>query len=191
MLWISQLELTRRAFAEQFEADGNKLFYRKYGKGRAILVTESERGSFVADFNRRLRYAIWTIPFLTILVIGLPIFFMPEAQSAAGPWLAIGIALIPPVVIILWAWNAPERELRSRISSAPARSRDEFRRIAFGKLTYGSLASAAISAIFLPYMMSFKLDVLHGWGRLWLVVAGALILLAGVQALRKWNHERS
>lgn len=193
MFWNSHLERVRQTFAEQFEADGNELFYRKHGRGRSILVTEAERDSFVADFGRRLRYAIWAVAFLTISLVVLPIFFAPAARIASTQliWLGTGFAVLASFLVTRWAWNAPARELRSRISSAPARSRDEVRRIAFGKLTYGSLASAAIGAISVPYVMSSRVDVLHGWGRLWLVVAGALILLVAVQALRKWNHERS
>ena len=42
----------------------------------------------------------------------------------------------------------------------------------------------------LPLTLRSDTDVLHGWGRLWLVFGAALVLLAGIQAFRKWRFER-
>jgi hypothetical protein len=60
----------------------------------------------------------------------------------------------------------------------------------FAKMTYGQLGVAAIGAVFMVLRISAKNDVLHGWGRLWLVAGGILVALAGVQAVLKWKYER-
>ena len=44
-----------------------------------------------------------------------------------------------------------------------------------------------VIAFVLVLQVSSKHDVLHGWGLLWLVLAAALVTVAGVQAFRKWR----
>jgi len=38
--------------------------------------------------------------------------------------------------------------------------------------------------------MSAKIDVFHGSGLVWLAFGGALVLFAGVQAIRKWRFSQ-
>ena len=188
------MERLRQSFADQFEADGKDIFYRKNMKGPPVLVTRAEHAAFVTTYNRRLRYAMWPIPFVTILVIGLLAWFAPDTRGTTGQWsigLGVCLAMAPSLIIIRWAWSAPARELKLRTSSGPARSRDEVRRMMFSKISYQQLGVAAVGAAFLVLKASAHHDVLHGWGRVWLVTAGGLIALTGLQAVRKWRHERA
>ena len=66
------------------------------------------------------------------------------------------------------------------------------REMMFHKMTYGQLAVAAAFGPLVPFMMGFgrhPIDVLHGWGRLWLVVGAGVTVFAAVQAFRKWRFE--
>ena len=58
-------------------------------------------------------------------------------------------------------------------------------------ISYKQLAVAAVGGVLLVVKASGENDVLHGWGRLWLITAGGLIGLAGWQALRKCKLERA
>jgi tetratricopeptide (TPR) repeat protein len=42
----------------------------------------------------------------------------------------------------------------------------------------------------IPFIGSSRQNVFSGWNRLWLVFGGALVLLAAVQAFRKWRFEQ-
>ena len=186
------LERVRQLFADQFEADGADFLYRKSMKGAPIRITSQERDNFVAAFNRRVRYAIWSvIPTMPLLIIVLALQF-PEADSpAAQAPMYIGLALIlaPILLIFLWAWYAPARELSGRPAVGEARTREDVRQRMFAKLTYGQLAIAAASAPLLIWKISAKNDVWHGWGILWLVFAALIVAMAGAQAVRKWLYE--
>jgi hypothetical protein len=98
--------------------------------------------------------------------------------------------LVPFLLLYLWAWNAPARELERRPLAGQARTPEEVRQIMFAKMTYGQLGFAVVCAVLLVWKVSAKNDVFHGWSILWLVFAAALITASGIQALRKWHHER-
>jgi hypothetical protein len=184
MLENNHLERLRQSFADQFEVDGKDIFYRRGMKGAPIRVTEAERDALVANYNRRLRYAMWPTPFTTVLLIGLLVWFAPDSQGTAGQWImwpGICLAMAPSLIIMRRAWTAPFRELRLRTPSGPARNRDEIRRIALSRITYPQLGMAAAGGVLLILKVSARQDVLHGWGRLWLVAAGALVAVAGLQ----------
>lgn len=187
------LERVRQSFAEQFEPEGTNFLYRKSMKGAPILVTEAERDRFVADFNRRQRNAMRSIPIAIIALIALLVFYTRNIDSSGylGIWGGIGFMMTLTLIVTRWSWNAPARELKLRSPSGQARSRDEVRKLMFAKMTYRQLGVAAIGAVFMVLEVSAKNDVLHGWGRLWLVLAGGLIAVAGLQALRKWRHKRT
>jgi hypothetical protein len=97
-----------------------------------------------------------------------------------------------PIALMYWIRGAPGRELEGRTPVGRERSSDEMKAIFFKKTSYGQLAGAAAFGPIVPLMMGFgrnPVDVFHGWGRLWWVLGGALVLFAAIQALRKWRFE--
>ena len=186
-------EPVRQIFADQFEPDGTGFLYRKSLKRAPIRVTEAERDGFIRTFNQRLRYAAWSILPATILLILLLALFVPDMDGVSGQvalWAGMGLILAPFLLVYRWAWNAPSRELERRTPVGAERTRDEMRQIMFGRVTYGQLGAAVVLAFVLVLRVSSKNDVLHGWGMLWLVLAAALTIGAGIQAFRKWRSER-
>lgn len=105
----------------------------------------------------------------------------------------VGTGCIIAIFLIAyyWAWNEPARELERRTPVKEALSRDEARRVGLSQISYGQLGFAVLVAFWLPFTQSEKRDILHGWGRLWLVFASLIIVLVAVQAYRKWQSERS
>ena len=189
----SHFERVRQIFADQFEPDGSDFLYRKSMKGGPVRVSRSERDAFISTFNRRLRYSTWSILPATLLLIGLLVVLAPDSDTPSAKvatYLGIGLILVPFLAGYYWAWNAPARELERRPLAGEAYSREEVRKRALGKITYGQLALVPLMAVAMLWKVSAKNDVLHGWGRLWLLAAVALILLAAVQASRKWLFER-
>jgi len=189
MFGNAHLDRLRQAFADQFSGDGHSFIYRRYQKGAPVRVSKLERDGFVAAFNKRIRYAMWSIVPATVGLILLLVWLIPDADSPSAQiaiWGGIAAILLPFMVIFYWAWGAPSRELERRTPEGPALSKKEARALAFSKITYGQLAVAALMGVGLVWKMATKVDVLHGSGLVWLVFGGALVLLSGVQAIRKW-----
>ena len=189
MVGDAHLDRLRQTFADQFSDDGHSFIYRKYQKGAPVRVTKSERDGFVATFNKRIRYAMWSIVPATVGLILLLVWLTPDADSPAAQiamWGGIAAILLLFIVIFYWAWVAPSRELERRTPEGPALSKEETRALAFSKITYGQLALAALMGVGLVWEMSTKVDVFHGSGLVWLFFGAALVILASVQAIRKW-----
>lgn len=193
MFGNSHFDRVREIFADQFEQDANGFCYRKGMKGAAYRVSEAERDQFVATFNKRLRYASWAIAPATIVLIVLLAWLIPDSDSDlenSAIWIGIAAILIPFMAIYYWAWNAPSRELQLRTPESAALTREEARSLAFSKITYGQLGLAAAFGVGLVWMRSIDEDVFHGWGMIWLIYGVGLVILSGVQAIRKWRHNQ-
>ena len=171
----------RESFDAQFEAaDGGRLLYRRNQKGEPIPVSTAERERFVQQYVRR----VWLI--LGGMMIGLLAFtgiviWRTVATNSELPDLLIyiGTAAIAVVGIGLMYWvrGAPARDLIGRTPIGRERTR-------------GQLAAVAFAGAILPFTLRSQGDILHGWGRLWLAFGAALVLLAGIQAFRKWRLDR-
>jgi O-antigen/teichoic acid export membrane protein len=189
----SHFDRIRQLFADQFEHDGREFLYRKNQKGPAIRVSEQERDTFVAAYNRRLKYAFWAIIPATIVLILLLAWLFPDVDSAAGIiaiWVGLVAILLPFVVVHRLAWHAPSRELQRRTPESDALTKEEARKLAFSKITYGQLIFVALFGVGLIWKMSGEAGLFHGWGAVWSLFGGGLISLACVQAVRKWHHDR-
>jgi len=193
MFYDSHFGRVRQLFADQFSSDARGFVYRKGQKGAPVRVSEMERNAFVATFNKRIRYAAWSIVPATVGLILLLVWLVPDVESPAAQmamWIGIAAILVPFTLIYYWAWNAPSRELERRTPEGAALTRDEARALAFSKITYGQLALAALMGMGLVWKMSAKTDVFHGWGLVWPVLGAALVVLAGLQAIRKWRFHQ-
>lgn len=183
----------RQTFADQFEQDGANFIYRRSQKGEAIRVSAEERSRFIEEFDRNVRRSKWIIYVgLTLVLGGIIGFSLIRGTdfSQAATFIGIGLVMIPYFAFNQWAWAAPVRELGARTPIAGERSPDEVRRLRFQRMTYGQLAGAAFGGVVIPFIESSRQNVLFGWNRLWLVFGGALVLLAAVQAFRKWRFEQ-
>ena len=147
MFGNAHLDRLRQTFADQFSVGEQGLFYHKYQRGAPIRVSHSERDEFVAAFNKRIRYATWSIFPPTVGLILLLVWLTPDADSAIAQiamWGGIAAILLPFMAIYYWAWNAPSRELERRTPEGPALTKEEARAVAFSKITYGQLLIAAL-----------------------------------------------
>lgn len=184
----------RQTFADQFAGDSHGFIYRKGQTGAPIRVSEIERDEFIAAFDKRIRYAMWsTIPTTAALILLLA-WLIPDTDSPAADkaiWVGIGVILLPLMALFYRAWNAPARVLERRTPEGAALSKEQARALALSKITYGQLAIAAVVGAGLVWKMSAETDVFHGWGVVWLIFGGGLVALAGVQAIRKWRFSSS
>lgn len=183
----------RQSFADQFEREASGFTYRRSQEGPAIRVSTEEYSRFIDEFDRSVRRTNWMIYIGLTLVFGGIIGFslLRGSDLSQGAILVgIGLVMIPYFAYYRWAWAAPARELAGRTPIAGERSSEEIRRIRFQRMTYGQLAGAAFAGLVIPLIGSSRQDVFSGWNRLWLVFGGAVVLLATIQAFRKWRFER-
>lgn len=61
--------------------------------------------------------------------------------------------------------------------------------MAFARTNYGALAIGLPAVLFMLWNASRALDILHGWGRPWIVAGAVLFGLIAVQGFRKWQFE--
>jgi hypothetical protein len=190
-VFAAKLDSVVGPFSDQFTPDGAGYVYRRSQKGAAYRVTAAERDAFVATFRRRIAFAMWLLVPLTVaVIIGLALL-LPDAANTAVSWAAVAVIVAPLMAVVLFAWNAPARKLERRTPLGEPLSRSEARRVAFSHIGYGRLATVVPVTALLLWRVSEDHDVVHGWGRLWLVAAAGMIGLAAVQALRKWRLERA
>jgi len=193
MFGNSHLDRVRQVFADQFSPVPDGYVYRRGQKGAAYRVTSSERDQFVAAFDKRVRYATWSIFPATVGVILLLAWLLPAPESSAANteiWIGLAAILLPFMSVFYWAWFAPSRELRLRMPEGVALTKAEARVLAFSRIGYKQLILAAVMGVGLVWKMSAKTDVLHGGGIVWLAFGAGLVTLSGVQAFRKWNFTR-
>jgi hypothetical protein len=106
-----------------------------------------ERDEFVTTFKKHIRYATWSIVPLTIGLILLLVWLVPDADGPAAQismWVGLAAILLPFLVIFYWAWNAPSRQLESRTPEGVRLTKEEARALAFSKITCGQPAFAAL-----------------------------------------------
>lgn len=193
MFGNAHFDQMRQSFADQFSSDGHSYIYRKNQTGVPIRVSELERDDFIAAFNKRVRYAIWSIIVAIVGLCLLVAWLIPDIDSVAGQiaiWGGIIASLSLCLVAFYRTWGAPSRALERRAPEGAALSKEDARALALSKITYGQLALFALIGVGFAWDMSAKVDVPHGWEMAWPVVGVVPVLLAGVQAIRKWRLRR-
>jgi hypothetical protein len=182
-----------KLFADQFEADVADFLYRKSSKGAAIRVSAAERDGFVVDYKRHYRWLFWGI-FLAILVLvfGWSFATINADESVNSGMMIVGVFLlmVPFMAGLMWIWGAPARTLQRRAAAAPALSADQARELHFAKISYGQLG---LGLLLIPVLLlrAWKgPGSFDGWGVVWPLLAGGLLVLIVVQGMRKYLHER-
>lgn len=186
-------ERVHQLFADQFEPSGDGFLYRRNLKEAAVRVSATERDMFEAQFRTRIRWIMWSIVPATLLLIAGLVLWGPDVHTSSSEmatYAGSAAILIPFLLAYRWAWNSPARALDRRAQLGEPRTREEMKRLTFARLTYGQLGSGVAIAAVLMLNVADKHDVLHGWGRLWLVFFAALLILLGAQAFRKWRFDR-
>jgi hypothetical protein len=185
----------RVSFEEQFEVVGeDKYLYRRNQKGEPIPVTSEERERFVRQYLRRIWWIMGGMMIVLSVFFGLVIWQTVAADSELSDMLLYaGIIVIATIAVALMYWvrGAPARELQGRGAVGRERTSEEMRAIYFGKMTYGQLLAAGGFGMFLIVYRATSEDILSGWHRIWLFLGAGLVLLAVVQALRKWQFDQN
>jgi hypothetical protein len=190
---FGRYDRAREIFTNRFEADGDGFLYRSSPTAAPIRVTAAERDRFLSDLDRRLRWLYWGMMAATVvgiggyagLAIGLNL-----TVSSVPLYAVIGMIFVAYMAVWYWIWTAPRRELEGRATLGRGRTKDEARRAALARLTWGHIGGLAALMLVLMLRIVLRNDVLHGWNRLWLVLFGAAFVAIAFAVWRKWRFDR-
>jgi hypothetical protein len=184
-----------RTFEDQFEEDGvGGYLYRLNGKGRPIPVGSGERRRFINQYASRI-FLLWA----TMMIAALLLFYhfysgvihsttvLPSSVIFSDPFFYAGLSAIvlPTYALMRWLRGAPARALKGRASIGPEPTSDEVRANALRRITYPDLALIALVGA-----GSYSYIADGHWDRRWIFVPPVIVLVAAVQAFRKWRFER-
>ena len=184
-------ENLRRSFALQFEPDGVGFLYRRDRKGPALRLSAEERDDFVAGYARAVRILSWSIVVGIVAVFGVLAAMGIEDRPNEHRLAVAAVVVIGFMAAHTWVWYAPARVLSYRVPTAAPTPPEDRKVSFFARIEYPKLALGLAAAPFMVWSASRVTDVLHGWGRLWVVAGVSLFVLIAVQAFRKWWYERT
>ena len=194
MIGDSNLSPLLESFGNQFErtADG-RYVYRQSQKGPPIPVSADERERFTQRYLEALRFTYWGMMAVVLAFVGGVIWWTISTHVNPTVILVGGLIaiLVGFVWLSTWVRAAPARELSRRTPVGVARTREEMRELTLHRISYSQLASVVVMAVLLLARIAWKEDIFSGWNRLWLVFAAGMVLLAAIQAFRKWRFERT
>ena len=192
MLGVRGFDLIRKQFADQFEPDGDGFFYRRYGRDAAIRVTADEKQRFIATFNCHLKFAFWGMMVAIVALAIICVTYAVETNTEISDrtiYIGLGVITVAFIAANFWARSLPTRELRYRATVGERRSRDEMRRLMIEKITYGQLAMVGLIGVYCLLRVNYHADLLSGFNAFWLIGGALDLVLALIQAFRKWRFE--
>lgn len=182
----------RELFAQRFEADGDGYIFRRNLRAAPVRISAAERDEAVNAFG----WSYWwlfggLLIAIVLLVVSLVLLNPTDEPVGDGPLYA-GLAIIIALFVLVWmrVWSAPARRFSHKAVAGPERSRAEARKMGLAQISWSNLALVPVMAVIVIYKGFNRTDPNVGWGRLWLVTGGGLVLLAAIQAIRKWRAER-
>jgi hypothetical protein len=180
-------------FAKRFEPNGEGYLFRNRLGAPGYAVTAAERDQFVAEFDLRVTWSGRAF-FVALLVLCLGgAWYAVENAIELTQWMILPViigAMIINVAISLWFWGEPVRRLEGRAQVAEALPMATARREALRKLGWDRLGLCVGVAVLVAWQGYTQDPTFSGWSRLWLLGAGVLLVVAAVQAFRKWRLER-
>ncbi|MEG3146619.1 hypothetical protein U1839_18360 [Sphingomonas sp. RT2P30] len=181
-------------FANQFEDDGKGgFFFRRNGVGPAVRVGAAERDRFVEDYRRGWRHITWLLVIGTLVISAISIGVVLALDDASGIFIYVPLGVWMVTLLagaLLYDHRlrmTPVRALAGRPSVGNARSRDEAYEVHFVKLRWSHIFAPALGGLIALASLTRDVDMMHGWGRLWLLLGALMVLIFLYVAVRKWQ----
>lgn len=189
---FSQSNRMREMFANQFQGEGVNTVYRRDSRAAPVRVSPQERDDFITAFRRFTIGAEWAMSIGVIALVGVIVLLAFQSDGEIPQlvtYVSLALLIAAFVGANFWAWYAPARALNGRVPAGKALTPEDVKRQAFASLSYGKLATGAGAVLIALLALAGRVDIWHGWGRLWLAFVGAVGFLIVVQAVRKWRFE--
>ncbi len=188
MSYVEPVPPTGESFAGQFYRNGDGWLYRRDLRGPAYLVTDEERRSFIADFERwrdRLLLILLGGGMLVVILAYLvdPRPLLPRWFPGAAGAAALAVAILG---VFLWSWRQPERSLATRTPVEPARSWVEAARIRMSRTPWGVLLSRPVLLLVIAALNADPLRH-ERLGPYWTALLVAMFLWVLADVVLKWR----
>jgi hypothetical protein len=182
-------------FLGQFTRDGDGYIYRRSQKGAAIRVSAGEYQDFVETFTRASKRLRWGfVAGILVLLIAIAVGSVSagvDVDSTAGSIVLIGPILLS-AGIFTWfftrIYHRPARMLERRVPVSGELSREEFRRRWFTAMRWRTIIGQLGTFLAISIVVLLDHDVLHGQGRLWLLLPALFAMIAVLLVWRKLRY---
>lgn len=183
MIFNSRIEHMEEIFLSQFEQEGDRLFYRKHGRGAPIPVSLDEQERFRAQYRRASIRMIWATVLLVVTTIALGGLIAPKFLDE-GPGIIIITLGAIGVISVLGVRNstAPARALERRSPVGNELTAEEWQSKHFATTSWPLLGSIFAVSIIVCIWLGTHSEFQEWSDYLWLIGSGVLSLL-GARAL--------
>lgn len=188
MSYVEPIPPTGESFAGQFDRNGDDWLYRRDLRGPAYLVTDEERRSFIADFERWRDWLLLILLGGGMLVVTLALLVQLDPPFPRWTTGAVGGGALAALIMgfFLYAWRKPERSLAARTPVEPARSWAQAARIRLSRTPWSVLLWRPVFFLLIAALNADHLR--HEWlGPYWMALLAAMFLWGLADIVRKWR----
>ncbi|WP_430417402.1 hypothetical protein [Parasphingorhabdus sp.] len=142
MIFRRNIDQLEDIFLRQFEQEGDRLLYRKHGRGAPIPVSAEEKEQFRLQYRKASVRMIWGASASAILAIVLGVLVAPKFIDEGPGIIVICFVMIGGIAVLgLRNSTSPARELVRRTPVGSELSKDEWQSKHFSTTSWPSLAS--------------------------------------------------
>lgn len=181
------------SFSARFEANGGAFIFRPNLNTAPVRVSVAERDEEVRRFRRSVRWVLGSFVVITVaaLLALMTLYIVYELGDPSWTtWLVLLPLFVGAGVATAYVYKAPDRRFAQRCPVAPKLGLDEIRRRTFEHISWGTLAIVPLVTlvILIPrrgeqiFDLSFNIKI---------GIVGIVMVVAAVQAFRKWRFERN
>jgi hypothetical protein len=174
-----------KAFAAQFERDGDGYLFRQDHVGALVRVTAQEREEVIAAFRDKFydwRSFVISMVFATAVVAAS---HLPQGVSGKVLLIAFLCWIVTQHVISERAYRAPARRFADRASEGPQLTKEEARTVKDRQITWTAIALMGFFGALFTYWLSTSSMKNDTW--VTLLMGPALLVMAPYGIFRKFR----
>jgi protein-S-isoprenylcysteine O-methyltransferase Ste14 len=180
------LDYTPRAFAMQFEEDGDGVLYRQSQRGPAYPISSEEEAGFVRRYTVRIYAGAFVLVAAVLGMIAAVGTYTdqmasppPDEAIVTGIVVSCIVALVAYFALSQWLWTAPARVLSRRTAVRVERTAQAAAKEKYSKISWTQLTLGGVAILLLVVKFGQKMDLTQGYGLIFsaLIALGTLALI--------------
>lgn len=194
MIFRRNVDHLEEIFLRQFEQEGDRLHYRKNGRGAPISVSAEEKEEFRIQYRKASSRMIWGSVAGVVLSVAVGILIAPTFIDEGPGIIVICVVMIGGIAVLsLRNYTAPSRALERRTPVGDELSKDEWQTKHFSTTSWPLLGSIFLvsTAVCIGLLTSSEFrewsDYLWAFGSGMLSVLGARALWLKYRISRSLN----
>ena len=192
MIFKNNIDYLEQLFLDQFEQDGDRFLYRRYGRGAPIPVTIEEREEFRLQYRMASRRMIWGAVLIICAAIAFGSWIAPEFIDD-GPGIMVICLGAMGVIAVLSVRNstAPARALERRSPVGIEISKEEWRSRHFAATSWKLLGALFLFSTIVCVSLLWRSEFEEWSDYLWTIGSGGLSILGARALWLKYRLARS